>query len=143
MAVISHAKFQINVWMVGVNIPVDYSFQSCQNPVNSGSWYSLSTGAFRATNILSTLRVDIPVAFRATWPLKDVLLPVKYRSWQRSFSELTKFYQRRELTFLSTIAVEVTKILSWELKFLSTAAFRATKILSTLRADILVASRAT
>ena len=25
---------------MGVDIPVNYSFQSYQNPVNSGSWYS-------------------------------------------------------------------------------------------------------
>ena len=33
--------------------------------------------AFRATKILLTLRADILVAFRATYHLKDTMLPVK------------------------------------------------------------------
>ena len=120
------------------------AFPSYQNPVNTGSWLScwlqpsellkscqqweltfLSTVAFRATKIPTTLKADVPVAFRATKNLEDTMLPVNYRSWQRSFLELPKSCHQ------------------WELTFLSTVAFIATKILTTLRADIPVASRAT
>ena len=53
------------------------------------------------------------------------MLPVKYRSWQRNFSELPKPCPQ------------------WELTFLSTVAFRATKIAATLRTDVPEAFRAT
>ena len=81
--------------------------------------------AFRATKILITLWVDVPVVIRPTKTLEGTMLPVNYRSWQRSFSELQKFCQQCELTFLSI------------------GAFRATKVPTTLRADVSVASRAT
>ena len=40
----------------------------------------LSTVAYRATKILITLRVDNPVAFRATRNLEDTMLPINYWS---------------------------------------------------------------
>ena len=40
----------------------------------------MSTVALRATEILTTLRADVPVAFRATKNLEDTMLPVKYWS---------------------------------------------------------------
>ena len=100
---------------VGFDIPVNDSFQSCQNPINFKSGHSCSfqiyqtpgrryasrqlleltnvafrdtktlsaVGAdvpfalrFRASKILSTLRADILVAFRATKHLEDAMLPV-------------------------------------------------------------------
>ena len=107
------------------------AFRSYQNAVNSGSWHScrlqfsqlpkscqqwevtfLSTVAFRATKIPTTLRADVPVAARATKNLEDTVLPVNYRSRQRSFSELTNSCQQWELTFLSTVAFITTEILS-------------------------------
>ena len=87
----------------------------------------LSTVAYRATKIPTTLRVDVPVAIRATKNLEGTMLPVNYRSWQRSFSELP---------ILSTVGVDIPVDYSfksykscqqWELTFLSTVAFRATK----------------
>ena len=66
---------------------------------------------------LKGLRVDAPVAMRATKILEDTMLPINYRR-QRSIPGLPKSYQQCELTFLLTII------------------FRATKILSTARADI-------
>ena len=50
---------------VGVDIPVDRSFQSYQIP--------------------TTLRADVPVAIRATKNLEDTMLSVNYQSWQHSF----------------------------------------------------------
>ena len=85
----------------------------------------LSTVAFRATKISTTLRVDVPVAIKATKNLKDTMLPPNNRSWQCSFSELPKSCQL------------------WELTFLSTSAFRAAKIPTTFRADFPVVLRAT
>ena len=103
---------------MGVYIPVDCSFQNNRNLVNSGSWRSCRPVAFRAKKIPTTLRADVPVAFRATKNMEDTMLPVSYRNWQRSFSELPNSCQQ------------------WELILLSTAAFRATKILSTVGVDI-------
>ena len=85
----------------------------------------LSTVAFGAAKIPTTLRSDVSVAFRATENLEETMLPVNYLSWQRSFSELPKSCQQ------------------WELTFLCTVAFGATKIPATLRADVPVAFRAT
>ena len=78
----------------------------------------LSTVAFRATKLPTTLRADVPVAFGATKNLEDIMLPVNYRSWQRSFSALRNSCQQ------------------WELTFLKTASFRDNKILSTVRVHI-------
>ena len=127
---------------VGVDIPVDYSFKSykcCQQ------WELtfLLTIAFRTTKIPTTLRADVSVSIRATKNLEDTMLPINYRSWQRSFLELP---------ILSTVEVDIPVDCSfksykscqqWELTFLSTVAFRATKILTTLRADVPVAFRTT
>ena len=85
----------------------------------------LSTVTFRATKIPTTLRVDVPVAIRVTKNLEDTMLPVSYRSWQRSLTKLSKSCQQ------------------WELTFLSTVAFWATKIPTTFRAEFSVAFRAT
>ena len=119
---------------VGADIPVDHSFQSYQ--------------------ITTALRADVPAAFWATKNLEDTMLPVNYRSWQRSFSELPNSYQQWGLKFLSTAAFRATKHLEtfselpkscqqWEFTFLSTVAFIATKIPTTLRVEVPVASRAT
>ena len=81
--------------------------------------------AFRATKILITLWVDVPVAIRPTKNLEGTMLPVNYRSWQRRFSELPKTCQQ------------------WELTFLPTVAFWAAKISTTFRAEIPVAFRDT
>ena len=70
------------------------------------------TVAFRATKISTTLRVNIPVAKRATKNLEDTMLSLNYRSWQRSFSKLPNSCQQWELTFLSTVAFRATKILT-------------------------------
>ena len=83
------------------------------------------TVVFRATKISATLRTDVPVVINATKNLEDAMLPVKYWSWQHSFSELPKSYQQ------------------WELTFLPTVAFWATKIPTTLKADVPAAIRAT
>ena len=40
----------------------------------------LSTVAFRATKIPTTLRVDVPVVIRTTKSLEDTMLPINYRS---------------------------------------------------------------
>ena len=63
---------------MGIDIPVDYSFQS----------YQIST----------TLRADIPLATRATKNLEDAMLSVNYQSWRRSFLELP---------ILSTVGVDI------------------------------------
>ena len=91
-----------------------------------GSATFLLTVAFRATKISTTLRADVPVAIRATRSLKDTMLPVNYRSWQRIFSKLPKTFQQWELPFL-----------------LNAVAFRATKIPTTFGAEFPVAFRAT
>ena len=83
------------------------------------------TVAFRATKIPTNLRVDVPVAIRAAKNLENTMLPVNYRSWQRSFLKLLKTCQQ------------------WQLTFLSTVAFWATKIPTTFRAEFPVAFRAT
>ena len=102
----------------------------------------LPTVAFRATKIQRILRADVPLAIRAIKNLEDIMLPVNYRSWQRSFSELP---------ILSTVGVDIPVYYSfksykycqqWEMTFLSTVAFRTTKIPTTLRADVPVAIRA-
>ena len=72
----------------------------------------LLTVPLRAIKIPTTLKVDVPVAFRTTKNLEDTVLSVNYWSWQRSFSELPKSCQQWELTFLSTVAFRTTKILS-------------------------------
>ena len=127
---------------VGVDIPVDYSFKSykcCQQ------WKLtfLSTVAFRAIKIPTTLRAEVPVAIRSTKNLEDIILPVNYRSWRRNSSEPP---------ILSTVGVDILIDYSfksykycqqWELTFLSTVAFRAIKFSTTLRADVPVAIRAT
>ena len=101
------------------------SFQSCLESCQQWKLEFLSTVAYRATKIPTTLRVNLPVAIRATKNLNKSMLPVNYRSLQRSFEELPKSYKQ------------------WELTFLSNEAFRATKIPITLRADVPVAIRAT
>ena len=78
----------------------------------------LSTVVFRATKILATLRIYVPVAIRAAKKVKDTMFPVNYRSWQRNF------WSYQNSLFL------------WELTFLLTIAFRATKIPTALRADV-------
>ena len=72
----------------------------------------LTTVAYRGTKITTTLRVHIPVAITATKNLEDTMLPVNYRSWQCSFSELPKSCWKWELTFLSTITFGATKFFS-------------------------------
>ena len=169
--------------IIGVD---NVAFRSYQNPVNSGSWHScwlylselpkscqqweltfLSIVAFRATKIPTILRAGVSVGFRATKNLEDSMLPVNYRSWQRSFSELPNSYQQWGLTFLLIAAFRSTKNLEdtmlpvnyqgwqhsfselpkfchqWELTFLSTVDFIAIKIPTTLRVDVPVASRVT
>ena len=76
---------------VGVDIPVNHSFQSYQNPVYFKSWHSCS--------------------FQSYQHLEDTMLYVNYNSCKRSFSELPKSYQQWELKFLSTIAFRATKVL--------------------------------
>ena len=83
------------------------------------------TVVFRATKIQVILRVEVPVAIRATKNLEGTMLPVNYRNWQRSLSELPKTYQQ------------------WELAFLSTVPFWAAIIPTTFRAEFPVAFRAT
>ena len=92
---------------VGVDIPVNHSFQNYQIP--------------------TTIRADAPAAILATKTLENTALPFNYRSWQHSFSELA---------ILSTVGVDIPVDYSfksyqscqqWDLKFLSTIAFRATK----------------
>ena len=174
-------------------LPVNYrswqhSFSELPESYQQWELTFLSTVAFWATKIPTTLRADVPVAIRATKNLEDTILPVYYRSWQRSFSKLPKPCQQWELIFLSTaifratkipttlrvdapVAIRATKNLEetmvpvnyqsnyhswqrsfskqpkscqqWELTFLSTVAFRATKIRTTLRADVPVAIRDT
>ena len=103
----------------------------------------LPTVAFRATKIQRILRADVPLDIRAIKNLEDIMLPVNYRSWQRSFLELP---------ILSTVGVDIPVYYSfksykycqqWEMTFLSTVAFRTTKMPTTLRADVPVAIRGT
>ena len=98
------------------------------------------TVALRATKIPTTLRVDIPVAIRATKNLKGTMLPVNYWSWQRSFSELPKTCQQWELTFLSTVAFWAVKIpttfrAEFPVAFRATLAWKALCFLPTVRVD--------
>ena len=81
----------------------------------------MSTVVYRATKIPTTLRVDVPIAIRATKNPEETMLSVNYPS----FSELPKSCQQ------------------WEVTFLSTVTFRASKIPTTLGADVPVAFRAT
>ena len=74
---------------------------------------------------MTTSRLDVPVAIRASKNLEGTVLSVNYRSWQRSFPELPKTCQQ------------------WELTFLSNVAFWAAKIPTTFRAEFPVAFRAT
>ena len=66
--------------------------------------------AFRAIKTPTSLRADVPVAFKATKNLEDTMLSFGYRSWQGSFLELPKSCQPWELTFLSTVAFLAAKI---------------------------------
>ena len=102
-----------------VSPPEDFSFRSVRHLPSS------VTVAFRASKIPTSLRVDVFVAIRTTKTLEGTMLPVNYRSWQRSFSELPKTCQQ------------------WELTFLSNVAFWAAKIPTTFRADFPEAFRAT
>ena len=82
---------------MGVNIPVDRSFQSYQIP--------------------TTLRADVPVAIRATKNLEGTMLPINYRNWQRCFSELPILsrvgvdipvnYSFQSNQMLSTVVVDI------------------------------------
>ena len=144
----------------------------------------LSTVVFRATKVPTTLRAEVSGAYRAKLNLEDTMLTFNYQIWKRSFLKLPKSCQKRELTFLSTVAFRATKIpkilradvfvafrakinlentiltfsyQTWkcsflelpkscqkrELTFLSTVAFRAIKFPTTLRADVSAAFRAT
>ena len=82
----------------------------------------LSTVAFRTTKIPTTLRANIPIAFRATKNLEDAMLPVNSRSWEHSFQS----YLRPGRRYVSRQLMELT-----------TVAFRATTIFSTVGCDIL------
>ena len=110
---------------IGVNIPADCSFQSCQNTVNFKSWNSfsfqsyLTPGRRYASLQLSELT---SVTFRANKNLSTVGADILVDC---SFQSNPKLCQQ------------------WELILLSTVVFRAAKILSTLRADIPVVFRAT
>ena len=82
------------------------------------------TGTFKTTRLLSMMGVDFP----AQYSFQSFQNLVNSESWHNCWlwlSELAKFCQQWELSFLSTINV------------------RATKIRKTLRADVLVAFRAT
>ena len=136
-----------------VDISVDRSFQSYQNPDNFKSWRScsfqsyqksgrlyascqiseLTKKLFRANKILSTVGVDISAnrSFQSYQNPDNFkgwrscsLKPVNYEGWERSFSELPKSWQQCELTFLSIVV------------------FRATIIPTTLRVDVSVTFRA-
>ena len=111
-----HVRHTVRMWVCHIR---DFLFQWVHHLPPS------VTVACRATKIPTTLRDDVPVAIRVTKNLEDTMLSVSYRSWQRSFSKITKPCQQ------------------WELTFLSTVVFRATKILRTLRVDVPVAIRAT
>ena len=83
--------------ILGVDFPVYRSIQNYQNPVNFKSWHSrsfqsyltpesgyasrqlleLTTIAFRAIKILSTVGVDIPVSFS----FQSYQNPVNFKSW--------------------------------------------------------------
>ena len=102
-----------------VSPPEDFSFRWVRHLPSS------VTVAFRASKIPTSLRVDVFVAIRTTKTLEGTMLPVNYRSWQRSFSELPKTCQQ------------------WDLTFLSNVAFWAAKIPTTFRADFPEAFRAT
>ena len=52
-------------------------------PVNSGSLIFLLTVPFRATKILSTLRVGISVAFRVTERMEDAMLLEAFWNYQK------------------------------------------------------------
>ena len=60
------------------------SFQSSLESCQQWKLEFLLTVAFRATKIPTTLRVDLPIAIRPTKSLEDTMLPVNYRSLQRS-----------------------------------------------------------
>ena len=50
----------------------------------------LRTVTLIATKISTTLRVEVPMTFRATWHLEDTMLPFNYQSWQRGFQSYLK-----------------------------------------------------
>ena len=86
-------KILLTVW---VDIPVDRSFQSYQNPDNFNNWRSCSL-------------------FRATKNLEDTMPPVKYGSWQRNFQSYLRPGRRyicRQLLKLTTVAFRATTFLS-------------------------------
>ena len=58
----------------------------------------------RATLALNGQRVDVPVAIRATKNLENTMFAINY------LSELPKFCEQWELTFLLTIASRAAKI---------------------------------
>ena len=78
---------------MGVDIPVDCSFQS----------YQIST----------TLRADVPVAATATKNLEGTMLPINYGVENVAFRTYQSC-QQLELTFLPTIALRATSpVNSW------------------------------
>ena len=84
----SFSKLQI-LLIVGVDIPVDYSFKSYKS-VNSGSWYSCRR-SFQSYRIPTTLRADVPVVIRATKNLEGTMFSFNCQSWQPQLWELPKF----------------------------------------------------
>ena len=61
---------------VGVGILVERSLQSYQKSCKQWELTFLSTVAFRATKTSTTLRADVPVAFRTIKNLEDTMPPV-------------------------------------------------------------------
>ena len=74
-----------------------HSFQSNQNPVNSGSWHSCRLYLSELPNP-PILRADVPVSIRGTKILEGTMLLFNYRIWQLSFLELP---------ILSTVRVDI------------------------------------
>ena len=97
----------------------------------------LSTLAFRATKILSTVGVHISV----TCSFKSYQNYVNSGSWhccRLSLSEPPKSFQQRELVFLSTVAFRGIKIKSTVRVDISVDfSFKSYKILATLRQFLL------
>ena len=105
---------------MGVDVPVDCSFQSYQNYSNFKSWCSCSYKGYQK-----------PGRHYAS---------VNYRSWHGSFLEIPKICEHWELTVLSTVAFRSNKIprtfrTEIPVAFRATLSQEGTRFPSTVRVD--------
>ena len=130
-------------------LPVNYRSWQCSFLELSKSCHQwelafLLTIVLRATKILSAVEVDIP----ADRSFQSYQNPDNFKNYHtcrfQSHQKPGRHYASHQLLELTISFSELQKSCQqWELTFLSTVALIATKIMTALRADILVASRAT